>query len=261
MSGLEFTEDAARRLESLYLTRDVVAQRTETIRQLALSHGERVLDVGCGPGFLCESIAAVVGSEGTVVGIDISSDLIELCRRRNPPKWLKFTVGDATQLEQSDASFDVVVCTQVAEYVPDVGRVLSEAFRVLKPGGRAVFVATDWEALIWHSESPARMASVLKIWESHCAHPHLPRSLSPRLVSTGFRFDELVVFPILNLRWDDQLYSKGLAGLIRDFVGRKNEISAEDLREWCDEFGELNEAGRYFFSSNRYIFMASKAGH
>ena len=149
MSGLEFTEDAARRLESLYLTTDVVAQRVETIRRLGLSHGERVLDVGCGPGFLCESIAAAVGSDGAVAGVDISDDLIALCKRRNPPKWLSFTVGDATQLAQPDASFDVVACTQVAEYVPDVGRVLSEAFRVLKQGGRAAFVATDWDALIW----------------------------------------------------------------------------------------------------------------
>ena len=107
----------------------------------------------------------------------------------------------------------MVVCAQVAEYVPDVGRVLFEAFRVLKQGGRA---ATDWDVVISHSESPDRMASVLKAWETHCAHPHLPRSLVPRLVSAGFRFDELSVFPILNLQWDDELYSKGLAGLIRE---------------------------------------------
>jgi hypothetical protein len=54
-------------------------------------------------------------------------------------------------------------------------------------------------------------------------------------------------------------YSKGLSGLIRDFVGRKNELPPQDPKEWYDEFARLNEAGRYFFSTNRYIFRASKA--
>jgi arsenite methyltransferase len=125
MSGLKFTEDAARQLERVYLTRDVVAQRSETIKQLALSRGERVLDVGCGPGFLYESMAQIVGHDGTVIGIDISSDLIALCKGRNPPIWLSYAVGDATQLAQPDASFDAVVCTQVAEYIPDARKCLN----------------------------------------------------------------------------------------------------------------------------------------
>src|SRR5260221_2146162 len=258
--GLEFTEEAARQLERLYLTRDVVAQRSETINLLALSHGERVLDVGCGPGFLCESMADIVGRDGTVIGIDISSDLVALCKRRSPPKWLSYGVGDATQVAQPDASFDAVVCTQVAEYIPDVNRALSEAFRVLKPGGRAIFVATDWDAVVWHSETPDRMAMVLKSWEAHCAHPHLPRSLANRLVSAGFRFDGASVFPILNLQWDDDAYSKRLAVLIPDFVRRKNELPSEDLKDWYDEFTGLSDARRYFFSSNRHIFRASKPG-
>jgi hypothetical protein len=89
---------------------------------------------------------------------------------------------------------------------------------------------------------------------------HLPRTLANRLVSAGFRFDGASVFPILNLRWDDDAYSKGLAGLIRDFVGRKNEFPPKDLEEWYDEFTWLSEAGRYFFSINRYIFRVSKPG-
>ena len=258
MNGLRFSEETARRLERLYLTRDVVAQRSETIKQLALSQGERVLDVGCGPGFLCESMADIVGRYGAVVGIDISDDLIELCKRRDPPRWLSYRLEDATQLHQPNASFDVVVCTQVAGYILDVDRALCEAFRVLKRGGRAMFIETDWDSVVWHSETPDRMALVLKSWKTHCAHPHLPRSLANRLVTAGFRFDGASIFPILNVQWDDDAYSKGLAGLIWDFVGRKNELPSEALQEWYDEFSQLGEAGRYFFSSCRYIFRVSK---
>ena len=50
MNGLKFTEEVASQLERNYLTKDVVAQRSETIKQLALSEGERVLDIGSGPG-------------------------------------------------------------------------------------------------------------------------------------------------------------------------------------------------------------------
>jgi ubiquinone/menaquinone biosynthesis C-methylase UbiE len=258
MSGLEFTDAAAKRLEKLYLTKDVTAQRFETLRQLALVKGEHVLDIGSGPGFLCESIAALVGSEGTVVGIDISPDLIALCERRNPPKCLSYVVGDATKISRPNASFDAIVCAQVAEYVPDVDQVISEAYRLLKAGGRTIFVATDWDAVLWHSQAPDRMARVMKSWQAHCAHPNLPRSLAHRLTSAGFRLDGASVFPILNLRWDDDAYSKGLAELIRNFVGARGDIPVEEIEKWLDEFPGLNESGRYFFSSNRYIFRASK---
>ncbi|WP_298375539.1 methyltransferase domain-containing protein [uncultured Bradyrhizobium sp.] len=258
MSKLEFTKEAAKGLEKTYLTRDVVAQRLETIRQLDLSSGERVLDIGCGPGYLCESMGEIVGRHGAVIGIDISTDLIDLCNRRKASTWLSYAIGDATNLGQADASLDAVVCTQVAEYVPDVDRVLSETFRVLRPGGRTIFVATDWDAVVWHSENPERMALVMKSWEEHCAHPHLPRFLAHKLVNAGFRFDGATIFPILNLQCDDDSYSKGLARGIRDFVGRKKDVSADDLSEWHSEFERLSEAGRYFFSTNRYVFKASK---
>jgi arsenite methyltransferase len=45
--------------------------------------------------------------------------------------------------------------------------------------------------------------------------------------------------------------------LLCHFVGRKKDVSADDLNEWHIEFERLSEAGRYFFSTNRYIFRAS----
>jgi hypothetical protein len=87
----------------------------------------------------------------------------------------------------------------------------------------------------------------------------LPRSLSYRLARAGFQLDGAVVFPILNLEWDDDTYSKGLAGMIRDFVGRNSDLPSEYPKAWYDEFARLSEVGRYFFSTNRYIFRASRA--
>lgn len=260
MSGLTFTDEAAKQLEKTYRSKDVVAQRSYVIRQLNLTPGERVLDIGCGPGFLCESVAEIVGHKGAVVGIDISADLIALCNKRRSAAWLSYSVSDATRIEQADASFDVAVCMQVVEYVPDADRVLAEAFRVLKPGGRTLFVATDWDAVVWHSQNPARMKRILQSWEAHCAHQRLPRSLAKRLTRAGFRFDAADVFPILNLEWADDTYSKGMTTFIRDFVARRDDVSLEELEAWANEFRGLNEAGEYFFSSNRYIFKALKPG-
>src|SRR5207245_7324452 len=72
------------------------------------------------------------------------------------------------------------------------------------------------------------------------------------------QFISLLSFPTRR-SYDLDTYSKGLAGMIRDFVSRKNELPPQDPKEWYDEFAKLSEAGQYFFSTNRYIFRASKA--
>jgi len=258
MSSLTFAKETAKRLEALYMTSDVVAQRSETIRKLGLAEGTSVIDLGSGPGFLCESMADIVGPSGRVLGIDISADLIELSAHRNHRRWLTYRVGDATDIDESDASFDVATCTQVAEYIPEVDKAISEAFRILKPGGRAFFIATDWDGVIWHSDFRARMAAVMRSWEAHCAHPRLPRAMARRLSDVGFVLDEATVFPILNLRWGDDTYSKGLARFIGEFVAKRGDIDDDELAGWADELPRLSDQGRYFFSSSRFIFNASK---
>ena len=258
MSGLMFTDAAARQLESLYMTRDIVSQRNATLKELNLSEGESVLDVGSGPGFLAESVADAVGTSGRVVGVDISDDLVARSQRRNNRSWLTFYTGDATALDEPDTAYDAVVCTQVAEYIPDVDAVLSEVRRVLKPGGRFVIVATDWDGVIWHSGSPERMSRIMRSWEAHCAHPRLPRHLMNHLVKAGLEFQRASAFPILNLTWSDDGYSKGLSALIRAFVSSQGGIDAETSSSWYHELSELSDAGDYFFSSTRFVFCGKR---
>ena len=97
-SGLQFDEATSRKIEALYLTPDVVAQRCQVLKALELKQGERVLDIGSGPGLLAYDIAASVGREGRVCGIDISEDMLTMSRRRcGDQSWTEFQRADATK--------------------------------------------------------------------------------------------------------------------------------------------------------------------
>jgi SAM-dependent methyltransferase len=260
MTTLQFTEEQARRLEAIYSTPDVRAQREEALRLLALATAESVIDVGCGPGYLCASMADWVGAQGRVLGIDVSPDLVELARRRNSRGWLKYAQGDAMALAAPGHSFDVAVCTQVLEYVPDADRGLREMHRVLRPGGRALIVDTEWDALVWRSAEPARMKEVLAAWEAHCTDPRLPRTLVPRLRAAGFAVDGVTGFPIINTTLAEENYSGGMIGLIADFVRKRGSMPPEVLEAWRAEQHALSEKGDYFFGTMRYMFRARKPG-
>ena len=69
MAVLQFSNKAARALERIYSSVDVVAQRKATLERLALRSGESVIDIGCGPGFLCDEMADAVGENGRVLGV------------------------------------------------------------------------------------------------------------------------------------------------------------------------------------------------
>src|SRR6516165_9547148 len=131
-SGLQFDEEISRKVESLYMTPDVVAQRHQVLKALALRDGERVLDIGSGPGLLAYDMAASVGRNGRVCGIDISEDMLTMSRKRCADQpWTEFQRADATNLPYPDDSFDAAASTQVYEYVVDIPAALAELYRVV----------------------------------------------------------------------------------------------------------------------------------
>ncbi len=100
--------------------------------------GKRVLDVGCGGGFLSEEFAR----DGFMVtGIDPSPTSVDTARRHAAEGNLTidYRVGRGEALPFPDGSFDVVACCDVLEHVDDPGRVIVEISRVLKPGGLFFF--------------------------------------------------------------------------------------------------------------------------
>src|SRR5206468_1815079 len=85
--------------------------------------GDRVLDVGCGPGYLARMLAEVVGPEGSVVGIDAAPEMTDYASRRaRHLSNCRFQPGTAESLAFPDATFDVVVSSLVMHHLTAEGR-------------------------------------------------------------------------------------------------------------------------------------------
>lgn len=104
-----------------------------------IHEGESVLDVGCGAGVDTMIAAIMVGPTGQVVGVDMSSEMLERARdnlSRADLCNVSFQKLSAEDLPFPDQSFDVVISSGVFNLIPDKLTALTEVFRVMKPGGR-----------------------------------------------------------------------------------------------------------------------------
>ena len=186
MSQLEFDRRLVERLERLYATRDVLRRRGLVRTALGAQRGDRVLDVGCGPGFYVTELLEAVGSDGSVVGVDASGDMLAVAAERaQGHDNVEFYEADATSLPVPNASFERALCVQVLEYVGDVSAALGEMHRALRPGGRVLVWDVDWATVSWHATARQLTRRVLAAWDKHLTHPCLPRTLAAQLRDAG----------------------------------------------------------------------------
>ncbi len=103
--------------------------------------GETVLDLGSGAGFDCFLAAQAVGKTGRVIGVDMTPEMLEKARANAKGAGytnVEFRMGEIEHLPVADNSVDLIISNCVINLSPDKDQVFAEAYRVLKPGGRAV---------------------------------------------------------------------------------------------------------------------------
>jgi SAM-dependent methyltransferase len=245
-----YDEGPAARIQLLSATPEMRAQRERVIELLSPQPGERILDVGCGPGHLARELGEIAGA-GNVRGVDVSEQMLGLARELGVDAI--HTQGPALPFE--DGAFDAAVATQVYEFVEDLPPALEELHRVLRVGGRVLVLDTDWSSIVWHALDPRRMERVLAGWRRRVADPHLPRTLAPRLRAAGFEVTGQEVMTIFDPRGEPGSYS---ACQIEHLGASAIGVEPAEVQAWAEDLRQLARTGAYFFSVTRYIFLARR---
>ena len=111
-------------------------------RLLALQPGDRVLDLGCGPGNTTRRLVDAVGPGGLVVGLDAARGMLERAVADTPDEHVVYVRADAGRLPFDDGSFDAVAAFGMLYLADRPFDVIAELARVLAPGGRAAILTT-----------------------------------------------------------------------------------------------------------------------
>lgn len=155
--------------------------------RITLPEGARVLEVGCGNGAATQLIMQHVNS-ARLVGIDPSSAFIDMARGTfaGEPR-VSFALGDAASTGQADASFNLVIAHTVYSHLLDPQEALTEARRVLKPGGQLVIFDGDFATLtVALFDGDPLQAAVGAVLRNLVHAPYVMRRLPALVTAAGF---------------------------------------------------------------------------
>jgi SAM-dependent methyltransferase len=249
LTGLVFVLDAQEGLPSVQRLRDW------SLAAIGPSSGEVAVDVGCGTGAEVRRLAAMVGPQGRAIGIEPHPGLRGVAVERSVGTGAEFVDGDAVSLPFDDASVDVLRCERVFQHLPDPAGAAREIARVLRPGGRAVVIDSDWGSVV----SRPGDADVLRryneaMWR-RTPNPFAGRDLRSQLQAAGLAVDPdigstAVVFP------DAFLSNPAMVRVNASLAVEEGSLTQEEADRMVDDFVAAAGAGEAFLAVTMFAVVA-----
>ncbi|MEV6555149.1 methyltransferase domain-containing protein [Nocardia sp. NPDC051756] len=237
------------RLDSVDAAPGAAELRAYSYDLLRLSPGASVIDVGCGSG---RAVAELADRGAIPIGIDPSAQMIDAARTRWPA--LDFRLGTAETLPLSGESVSAYRADKVFHEIADPAAALTEAHRVLTPGGRIVLLGQDWDAIIIDSDDPEITRTVLHARAGTITNPRSARAYRNLLLANGFHD---VAIEARTPIFTDDLMLPMLKGLATAAAATTN-LPQERADTWIAEQTKRAQSNRLLVAVPLFIAAASK---
>jgi ubiquinone/menaquinone biosynthesis C-methylase UbiE len=234
----------------------IQASKRLMLERSAVTSGEAVLDVGCGPGSDLFDMVERVGPAGRLVGLDVSEVMIAEARRRAAERRLAVTFeqGEVTAVRFPDGTFDVCRAARLLEHLADPDRALAEMARVTRPNGRIVVFDFDWDTLIIDHPDKQTTRTVVVTYSDSIRNGWIGRQL-PRL----FREQRLKVLSIdpvqvfVHYALAELFLGSHLVALQTD--GTLRPVQAQ---EWWEYLQRSDSAGTLLIGFTAFVVVGAK---
>ena len=243
------TETLIRLLDVAESMPGAIALRERGYELLRPPPGATVVDVGCGAG---RAVAELAGRGCRAIGVDLDPDMLAAARERFPE--LDVRSADVTALPLGDGEALGYRADKVYHMLPEPAAALTEARRVLAPGGRIVLVGQDWDTLVVDSGLGELTRRIITARADTIPHPRIARAYRNLLLDSGFTDVTLEVHTAIFTDASTRLLLANHATAARD----TGAITAAEAEQWIVEQDRRAATGRLMLAVPMFLAAGTR---